>query len=189
MRARCFLLSLAWLCGARAFSAGSELYERLNILRSASAKEIKKGWHLVALRLHPDKIDGGAGEKEAAAERFKRAAEAYEVLNNPDLKAAYDRTGVVPSDKDKSAAGSGGSDSDDEEYGFEGSAQGHRQQQQQWGFGGSRWHYGGYNSFEVKMAQQRARRVRSYEALRSLLQSGPEPRCCSSSRSTTRTPR
>ena len=149
-------------------SSSAELYERLSLKSDANAKDIKKAWHLAALKLHPDKVEGER-QKEEAAERFKRAAEAYEVLSDAQLRAAYDRTGTIPSDKDKSAAASRGGPAEEEDYGFEAQQQ-QQQQRQQHGWRGRHW--GGFNAFEVGLAQGRARRVRSLETLRSLLREG-----------------
>ena len=71
-----------------------ELYERLGLSKDVSVREIKKAWHLMALRLHPDKVEGSAREKEEAAASFKAAAEAYEVLSEPLLRTRYDSSGA-----------------------------------------------------------------------------------------------
>ena len=85
-------------------TAADSLYERLGLSKGASSKEIKKAWHLVALKLHPDKVEGSSEQKDAAERRFKQAAEAYEVLSDGSLRATYDRTGVIPDDKAKTEA-------------------------------------------------------------------------------------
>lgn len=66
-----------------------DYYEVLGVERSASADEIKKAYRKAALKYHPDK---NPGDKEAE-EKFKEAAEAYDVLSNPDKKARYDQFG------------------------------------------------------------------------------------------------
>lgn len=71
--------------------AADDYYETLGIERGASAEEIKKAYRQAALRFHPDKNPGDA----AAEERFKRAAEAYAVLGDPDKRARYDRFGAA----------------------------------------------------------------------------------------------
>ena len=154
-----------------------ELYERLGLTSStASTREIKKAWHLHALKLHPDKVEGSAELRQAAETKFKKAAEAYEVLSDPALRAAYDRTGVIPDDKAKTEATTRRTTEEDSEFGFEGSQQQQQQlqqqQQQQWrphGWRQSRWG-GRFDDFEVGLAQKRARRVRTLEQLRRLLQ-------------------
>ena len=69
--------------------AKRDYYEVLGVERSASADEIKKAYRKAALKYHPDKTPG---DKEVE-EKFKEAAEAYDVLSNPDKKARYDQFG------------------------------------------------------------------------------------------------
>lgn len=66
-----------------------DYYEVLGVSKSASADEIKKSYRKIALQYHPDR---NPGDKDAE-EKFKEAAEAYDVLSNPDKKAQYDRFG------------------------------------------------------------------------------------------------
>ncbi len=66
-----------------------DYYEILGISREATAAEIKKAYRKKAIQYHPDR---NPGDKEAE-ENFKLAAEAYEVLSDPDKKARYDRFG------------------------------------------------------------------------------------------------
>ncbi len=69
--------------------AKRDYYEVLGVERGASAEEIKKAYRKAAIKYHPDK---NPGDKEAE-EKFKEAAEAYDVLSNPDKKARYDQFG------------------------------------------------------------------------------------------------
>ena len=62
-----------------------DYYEVLGVQKNASADEIKKAYRKKAIQYHPDK---NPGDKEAE-EKFKEAAEAYEVLSNPDKRARY----------------------------------------------------------------------------------------------------
>lgn len=66
-----------------------DFYEILGISKNASADEIKKAYRKVAMQFHPDKNPGD----KAAEEKFKEAAEAYEILSNPDKKQRYDQYG------------------------------------------------------------------------------------------------
>jgi molecular chaperone DnaJ len=66
-----------------------DYYDILGVSRSASADEIKKAYRKQAMKYHPDKNQGD----KAAEDKFKEAAEAYEVLSNSQKKAQYDRFG------------------------------------------------------------------------------------------------
>ena len=69
--------------------AKRDYYEVLGVQKDASADEIKKAYRKKAIQYHPDK---NPGDKEAE-EKFKEAAEAYEVLSNPDKRQRYDQFG------------------------------------------------------------------------------------------------
>lgn len=61
----------------------------LEVSKTATAEEIKKAYRKKAIQYHPDK---NPGDKEAE-EKFKEAAEAYDVLSNEDKRARYDQFG------------------------------------------------------------------------------------------------
>ena len=69
--------------------AKRDYYEVLGVDKGASADEIKKAYRKAAIKYHPDKNPGDA----EAEEKFKEAAEAYDVLSSPDKKARYDQFG------------------------------------------------------------------------------------------------
>jgi molecular chaperone DnaJ len=69
--------------------AKRDYYEVLGVAKNASADDIKKAYRKKALELHPDRNPGD----KAAEEKFKEAAEAYDVLSDTDKKARYDRYG------------------------------------------------------------------------------------------------
>lgn len=78
-----------------------DYYEILGVAKGADADEIKKAYRKLAIKYHPDKNQGD----KAAEDKFKEAAEAYEVLSNETKRAQYDRFGHAGV---SGAAGGGG---------------------------------------------------------------------------------
>ena len=78
-----------------------DYYEVLGVAKNANADEIKKAYRKAAIQFHPDK---NPGDKEAE-EKFKEAAEAYDVLSNPDKRARYDQFGFDGPDMGGGAGG------------------------------------------------------------------------------------
>ena len=71
--------------------AKRDYYEILGLAKNASDEEIKKSYRKAAMKYHPDRNQGEGAKK--AEEQFKEAKEAYEMLSNPQKRAAYDQHG------------------------------------------------------------------------------------------------
>ncbi|KNA14038.1 hypothetical protein SOVF_111180 [Spinacia oleracea] len=72
----------------------TNLYEVLGVESTASQQEIRKAYHKLALRLHPDK---NPGDKEAN-EKFQQLQKVMSILGDEEKRALYDQTGVVDDD-------------------------------------------------------------------------------------------
>ena len=87
--------------------AKEDYYDLLGVGRTASDEELKKAYRKKAVQYHPDKNPGN----KQAEEMFKKISEAYEVLQDSDKRAAYDRFGHAafqgPGPSAGSAAGAG----------------------------------------------------------------------------------
>ncbi len=80
-------------------------YDILGVSENATADELKKAYRKKAIQYHPDRQQGKSEEeKKVAEDKFKEAAEAYDVLSDPDKRARYDQLG----DEGYSAMGGGG---------------------------------------------------------------------------------
>lgn len=66
-----------------------DYYELLGVARDVSADDLKKAYRKLAVKYHPDKNQGD----KAAEEKFKQISEAYDILRDPEKRAAYDRYG------------------------------------------------------------------------------------------------
>ncbi len=91
--------------------AKRDYYEVLGVGKNATPEEIKKAYRKKAIQFHPDK---NPGNKEAE-ENFKEAAEAYEVLSNPEKKQRYDQFGHAGMSGAAGGGGFGGGFSDIED--------------------------------------------------------------------------
>lgn len=89
--------------------AKRDYYEILEVSKSASADEIKKAYRKMAIKYHPDKNPGD----KAAEEKFKEAAEAYEVLSDASKKQRYDQYGHAGMGSNGGGFNGGGMNMDD----------------------------------------------------------------------------
>ena len=82
-----------------------DFYEILGVPKNASDEDIKKSYRNLAMKYHPDRIQGDA----SAEVKFKEAKEAYEMLSDAEKRAAYDQYGHAGVDPNmRGAAGAGG---------------------------------------------------------------------------------
>lgn len=84
--------------------AKRDIYEVLNITRDADEKDIKAAYRKLAMQNHPDRNP----DDDVAAERFREASEAYEILKDPQKRAAYDRLGHAAFEQAGGGGGFGG---------------------------------------------------------------------------------
>ena len=84
--------------------AKRDYYVVLGLEKGASEEEIKKAYRRLAVKFHPDKNPGD----KVAEENFKELGEAYEVLNDPQKRAAYDQYGHAAFDRRAGGFGDGG---------------------------------------------------------------------------------
>jgi molecular chaperone DnaJ len=83
--------------------AKRDYYETLNVARNASEAELKKAYRRLAMKHHPDRNP----DDKVAEEHFKEAKEAYDVLNDPRKRAAYDQFGHAGVDAQAGAEAGG----------------------------------------------------------------------------------
>jgi molecular chaperone DnaJ len=84
--------------------AKRDYYDVLGVAKGSDADEIKKAYRKMAIKYHPDKNEGD----KAAEEKFKEAAEAYEVLSNPEKRQRYDQFGHAANAHSANGGGYGG---------------------------------------------------------------------------------
>ncbi len=84
--------------------AKKDYYEILGVSKNATAAEVKKAYRKMAIKHHPDKNP----DDKSAEEKFKEAAEAYEILSNTDKKSRYDQFGHAAFESGGGAGGFGG---------------------------------------------------------------------------------
>src|SRR5690606_37367454 len=74
--------------------------------RDASERDIKKAYKRLAMKFHPDRNQGD----DSASDKFKEVKEAYEILTDPQKKAAYDQYGHAAFEQGGGGFGGGGAD-------------------------------------------------------------------------------
>ena len=89
--------------------AKRDYYEVLGVDKGADAGVIKKAYRKVAMKYHPDRNP----DNKEAEEKFKEAAEAYEVLSDDQKRARYDRLGHAGVDGNSGFGGRGGATMED----------------------------------------------------------------------------
>lgn len=88
-----------------------DLYEVLQISKTASKADVKKAYHKAALTSHPDKVPDD--QRDEAEIKFKSVSQAYEILSNDDTRALYDQHGMAAFEKGQNGFPGGGPDLDD----------------------------------------------------------------------------
>src|SRR6185369_15528200 len=85
--------------------AKRDYYETLGVPKNASDDEIKKAYRKLAMKHHPDRNQGDGSK--GSEEKFKDAKEAYEMLSDPQKRAAYDQYGHAGVDPNMRGPGAG----------------------------------------------------------------------------------
>ncbi len=87
--------------------AKRDYYDILGVPKNATEDDIKKAYRKLAMKHHPDRNHGAGEDSKKSEEKFKEAKEAYEMLTEPQKRAAYDQYGHAGVDPN-GAMGRGG---------------------------------------------------------------------------------
>ena len=161
-----------------------DFYEVLGVPKNAAEEDIKKAYRKLAMKHHPDRNQGDTAKK--SEEKFKEAKEAYEMLTDPQKRAAYDQyghAGVDPNMGRGAGAGGEGMGGFAEAFGdifgdiFGGAAGGQRR-----GSGGQQVFRGGDLSYAMEITLEEAAagketqiRIPAYETCETCKGSGAKP--------------
>ena len=126
-----------------------DYYEVLGVDKNATAEEIKRAYRKLAIKYHPDR---NPGNKEAE-EKFKEAAEAYEVLHDDDKRRQYDQFGFNAPGGGFDGFQGGGMDMDDIFSMFGDIFGGHSGFGGFGGFGGGQAHHAQYRGADLRLKE------------------------------------
>ena len=87
-----------------------DYYEVLGVAKNADDDAIKKAFRKLAMKHHPDRNTGEGDDAKKAEEKFKEAKEAYEMLSDPQKRAAYDQYGHAGVDPNMAGRGGAGAE-------------------------------------------------------------------------------
>src|SRR6195952_50475 len=87
--------------------AKCDYYETLGVAKNASEDDIKKAYRKLAMKHHPDRNQGEGDDTKKSEDKFKEAKEAYEMLTDPQKRAAYDQYGHAGVDPNMGRGGPG----------------------------------------------------------------------------------
>ncbi|XP_052274401.1 dnaJ homolog subfamily C member 9-like isoform X1 [Dreissena polymorpha] len=88
----------SFLQSCRSEFGTDDLYKILGLKKTATENEVKKGYHKVSLKVHPDRVS--EEEKEASTLKFQILGKVYCILSNKEKRAVYDETGEVDDEDD-----------------------------------------------------------------------------------------
>lgn len=86
------------LDACREYFDTKNLYEVLGITKCSSAKEIKKAYHKLSLKVHPDRAS--SERKQASTQQFQTLSQVYFILSDENKKTVYDETGEIDDESD-----------------------------------------------------------------------------------------